>query len=215
MARRVVLVGGTWSWRGLRTEGQWYQSGSPFVTYLRTQGLEVASADQPFVWTTRIAGYLGLRHRHLEWQAAGENLRVYLDWTDRSQGVTEPYHAVICHSHGLQVCLYAAAHGAVIPTLISVCGPVRQDMRDTAVAARPNIGSWLHLASDWSDPWQWFGEWCDGKVGSCREAIWKRQGKVVAAADLSVKIPGVGHSGLVRDPDHFGKWREYGWLDWI
>lgn len=210
---RVALIGGTWSWRGWRTAGQWYQADSPFVAFLEAAGFEVAAKDRPFVWTSRVNGLWFQKNRHLDWDAAGANLALWLDWNDHTQGVTQPVDIVIGHSHALQVIAYAAAyHGAEIPLLVSVCSPIRDDMRATVQAARAHVGYWRHIASDWTDRMQWCGELCDGGWGIRRNAIWSEHGRVVVAANESVRYPGLGHSGLLRDPQHFDLWRSQGWL---
>jgi hypothetical protein len=211
---RIVLIGGTWSWRGHRTVGEWYQEGL-FTRFLEDAGYDVACKTRPFIWTSRVNGLWFQKHRHLDWDAAGANLSLFLDWTDKSVGVKAPVDIVIAHSHALQVILYACAyHGASIPKLISVSSPVRHDMSHVAKQARPRIGKWLHLASDWTDRMQWLGELCDGGWRIRRSAVWKRHGEVIVAADRNVRYPGLGHSGLVRNPDLWPLWLSQGWLTW-
>lgn len=203
---KVVLVGGTWSWRGHATAGEWYQAGAPFVTFLEAEGVEVVSKHKPFVWTSRVNGLFWQRAKHRDWDAGGAALSCYLDPAIPHVGIGpgDSYHAVLTHSHGLQVALYACAyHGARIPLLIDVSGPVRQDMEVTARTARPHIGRWLHLSSDWSDRMQWLGELFDGSFAIKRKAVWD-----TVWADASIGIPHVGHSGLLREPTLFDHWHQ-------
>lgn len=201
---RVVLVGGTWSWRGHETRGEWYQCDSPFTDYLEGLGVQVVSKYRPFIWSSRVNGLIWQKQRHLDWDAGGAALSTYLDpaFPHVGLGPHEHYDAVLTHSHGLQVALYACAyHGAQIPLLIDVSGPVRKDMEATARTARPHLARWVHVSSDWTDRMQWFGELFDGAVGIKRGAIWQ-----TVHADVSILVPGVGHSGLLRDPRTFFRW---------
>jgi hypothetical protein len=197
-------IAGTWGWdRGgpLR----WWQAGSPFVLFAAEHGLQLVGAgEDPFIWTTDVNGHLPWkRGKHHDWKAGGLNLRRYCK--PGPQGTPEGQHYVpyehrnfIAHSHGLQVVLYAAANGLRIQRLVSVSSPVRNDMKDVAAAARPNIGEWLHLASDRSDMVQWFGELFDGAFGIVREH---------PLANVNVCIKKVGHSRLLEDPTAFPEWK--------
>lgn len=191
--RPVVLVPGTWSWRGKTTSGEWHCPGSPLVQRLEAQGW----APQTFPWSTRVGGLFWQKQRHLDWEAAGVHLAHWLDPAHPTVGVSEPA-PVICHSHALQVVLYACADNrATIPLLISVCSPIRDDMRECAMDARKRIGRWVHLYADWSDRMQWFGTLFDGTVGITRQHD---------LADVNVNVNGAGHSGAL--------WKEPWLSDW-
>jgi len=203
---RVVLVAGTFSWNG-SDRGDWYAPGSPFAVFLASRGVEPLfgvrpDGPHPFTWSTELGG-IGGRGR-VVWQAAGVNLFNYLVpplCPDRQLPSAETN--LIAHSHGLQVVLFAAAAGLNINTLISVGSPVRRDMWATAVTARLNIRHWLHIHSDQSDRWQWLGELFDGHLGIVREH---------PLADQNDFVPVVGHSELLRNPEHFHHWSDRGWL---
>lgn len=204
---RWLPIQGTWGW-GRGSDHRWWQNGSPFVAFLAERGFTLLGADDPFVWTTDLNG-VWFGDKHIDWQCGGINLRQY---------IKPPLHAVsvnaddyvpfadrnlITHSHGLQPVLYAAAAGLRIRTLVSVTGPVRDDMMAVAEKARPNIGRWIHLCSDHSDRIQTLGALLDGRFGIVREH---------PLADQNVPIAGVGHSGLLENQAHFHYWTDRGVL---
>lgn len=214
MVTRFLPVAGTHGWRGQPTGG-WWQAGSPWLTSLASHGVEPYNAGRPFVWSTQLAGHrvwrrwLGLQDRHLVWECAADNLYAYLVppmWGGESNGVNARGEEtrIVCHSHGLQVVLMAAAAGLRIQTLISVGSPVRADMQHIAALARPRIGYWLHLHSDHSDRWQWLGTIGDGALGIVREH---------PLADDNQAVPHVGHTGVLTDEDGIRMWHRFGWLE--
>ena len=206
----LVCVPGTWAWSGMKTKDRWYMAGSPWVNFMESNGYKVLSKDRPFVWTTALAGIPFVTSKR-DWEAAGVNLWAYLDPAikDYGVGLRTGERNLVAHSHGLQVAVYAAAAGCKLNTLISVGSPIREDMKEVAVAARPNIANWAHLYGGHKDKWQWFGEMFDGKLGVVRTAIWRGQnGRPVAQADVSVEIPCVGHSDLLYTPSEFHHWLE-------
>jgi hypothetical protein len=218
VSRAVVLVPGTWAWRGLRTRGEWYQRGDPeqptFCDWLGEQGIDVLSRRSPFIWSTRVNGVPWSRYR--DWEAAAVSFSQYMDPAIVDTGVSVPleHRNVIAHSHALQPILFACAYlGTTLNRLITVSSPIRRDMALAAVAARPNIRYWLHLHSDWTDRTQWFGELWDGAFRIKRRAEWSAPQGIVASANLSVRVPGVGHSGLLRRPSCWPLWQTHGWLD--
>lgn len=200
----VVLVPGTWGWSD-DASAEWYRDGAPFTQFLIANGLRPFEPNgRPFVWSTRLGGLGFGGGKMATWRAAGINLLDYLvPPLDPAAQLPPSQTRVICHSHGMQVVLFAAAAGLKIDTLISVAGPVRADMRMTTMMARRNIRRWVHLHSDWSDKWQWLGEIGDGVLGIVRAE---------PLADENDTIPGVGHSRLLRDPTTFHFWKECGWL---
>jgi hypothetical protein len=199
----TILVAGTDEWADDRRV-EWYCLASPFATFLQTHDVDVAfdgdaAAPQPFVWSTALDGVPSSR-RHVQWAAGGAALAYF------ARRAAAPI-AVIAHSHGLQVVLYACAEfGLSLASLISVSSPVRSDMAEVARAARPRIGRWLHLHSDASDRWQWLGELFDGHLGIVRAH---------PLADRNDAVPGVGHTGVLQDPAQFHLWSDRGWLDWL
>ena len=206
-----ILVAGTGSWKG-ENDTDWYCPGHPFGEYLQSKGVGPTYAwgtrnggltAAPFVWSTGLAGIPWLTNKK-EWQAGGAALAYFIASTHRIPG---DQTAVIAHSHGLQIVLYACAYYDLrIQALISVGSPVREDMKPIASAARPKIDGWLHLHSDGTDRWQWFGELFDGHLGIVREH---------PLADSNDLVPGVSHSKLLRNPDLYHLWEDRGWLNWI
>lgn len=207
-------IAGTHGWRGA-AKGRWWAQDSAFAQYLRGQGFEHLGGDRPFVWTTDVNGHrpwrrwLGAGNPHLDWDCGGENLRNYLrpyrDATDNYTPIGD--RRLIAHSHGLQVVLYACAkYDLKIHRLVSVMSPVRDDMMALAEEARPNIGSWMHLYTDSSDGWQVLGQLGDGKLfGTRRHPM----------ADYSIRVRGVGHTGVLENPSLFSLWRAAGWLGFL
>lgn len=196
---RFLPVAGTHSWRGQQA-GSWWQTGSPWLRYMAEHGLAPYAPDRPFVWTTALDG-LWSRH-HLTWQAAGENLYAYLAPPVRGgepNGVSArgDETRIVAHSHGAQVVAYACARGLKVHRLITVGSPPREDMATVWRAARPQIGRWVHIHSDWTDRWQWLGTIGDGVFGISRQ---------MPRADRNVGIAGVGHTGILADANHFGWW---------
>jgi hypothetical protein len=216
----IVIVPGTYGWSGPDTQGQWWQPGSPLLKHLAHHGIVLVDPARPFVWTTGLGGVWPWR-RHADWAAGGAALAAYLQPVEAQPGVrllpsarlVPTMRRVVTHSHGLQVALYAAASGCRIDTLLSIAGPIRADMRDVAIAARPLIRRWLHVAGD-ADCWQWWGELFDGHVGIERFATWRGDdGQIVAQADHQVVLPEMAHASLVQDPRHFHEWADQGLLD--
>lgn len=204
LSSSVVLIAGTGSWK---PGGQdWHTDGSPFVRFLRAHHVEPVFGrnGRPFTWSTGLGGVGFGDGDHRVWQAAGANLLDYLVPPFCPESRLPPEQTqLIAHSHGLQVALYACAAGLRVQTLISLGSPIREDMRATAEQARPNIARWVHVHSDSSDRWQWFGTLFDGRFGIVRRH---------PLADRNVGIPKVGHSTLLRDEAAFPRWLEAGLL---
>jgi hypothetical protein len=211
-----ILVAGTGSYND-DDRVDWYTPTSPFARFLASQSLAPAfehwrdtsdlTRQAPFIWSTSLAG-IPLISRKATWSAAGTALAYFIAVTADVRGAQT---AVIAHSHGLQVVLYACAErGIKIAQLISVGSPVRKDMEPIAQRARPLIGHWLHIHSDRSDQWQWFGELFNGHFGIVRAHPLANRNDAVAR---------VGHSQLLRDPACQSYWLDRGWLmplrDWI
>ncbi len=209
---RFLPVAGTHGWRGQQT-GSWWQDG-PWLAYMAEHGFAPYNAERPFKWSTDLDGFSLLpwkwgRSTHREWYLAGDNLYAYLvppvHGGTRNHVSAAPHETrIVAHSHGGNCALYAASIGLRIHTLVTVCTPIRDDMREVIRLARPRIRYWLHIHSDKSDMWQILGGLCDGKVGIQRQQD---------AADRNVQIPRAGHTRVLEDPDWFKAWEEEGWLD--
>lgn len=204
------------------TARDWIHHESAISMFLLDRGLQQLSPGRPFVWTTRLDGievwrrwlkWLRLRGTdQVDWQTAGLNLWSYLDppwpWPPKlgEAPVPHEWRNLITHSHGLQPALFACAAGLKIRRLLSIAGPVRADMMETAARARPNIEKWTHVCSDSSDRWQWLGEIGDGAFGIVREH---------PLADENICIPKVGHSGLIYDEKAFHFWTDAGLIPFL
>lgn len=208
----VLLIPGTDGWHPeIPKYTDWYTDPSPFTGLLREHGVEPLPGElsyADFIWSTQVNGVPSLLLSHggdlRGWNAAGISLCQYLV-PKRCPSVRVPgaQTNIIAHSHAAQVVLYAAAAGLKVNTLITVCSPVRHDMDQTIEKARPNITRWLHLHSDHTDHTQILGQFFDHAVSVKR---------TFDAADENALVPGVGHSGLLHDPENFPLWLGRGWL---
>lgn len=202
----AIVVPGTWS-----RDAGWHQPGAAWPAFMETQGVTLyrgADGRGP-AWSGDMNGrpwrrWIG-REDHGDWITGGIALYAWVVPPIAPHCRIAPEDTrIICHSHGLQVVLYACQLGLRVRSLVSIGSPVRADMRAVSVAARRNIGAWLHLHSDWSDRWQWLGAVGDGALG-----IQRRH----PLADLNRALPGVGHSRILTDPKAFGIWPEV--VDWL
>jgi hypothetical protein len=187
----IVPIAGTHG--ALRGTSAWFRPGSPFLTYAATEfALTHARPNRPFQWSTDLDLFTS---NHRDWQAGGAALAYYLEQ------LPFEHRNLIAHSHALQVVLYACAeHGLAIRRLVSVCSPIRKDMNATAERAAKWMGGWLHVHTDSSDWTQILGSLFDGQFGIHRAA---------PHATRNQSIAGVGHSGLLEDPERFPLWRTY------
>jgi hypothetical protein len=208
---RACLVAGTHGWNGttdpLQARNCWWWPGSAFTQMLERHGIALVSRTRPFVWSTDLEGEPG-EVAHRDWRAGGIGLYAYLVpdlCPDRRVPPAETL--VITHSHGLQVALYAFAEG-LQGSLISVCGPVRDDMMAVATRARPNLRCWLQLHSDDSDAWQILGaDWLGAIAGVFRRSdATDLVSRKHPLADSNVFVPDVGHTGLLDEPSTFDRW---------
>lgn len=193
---KYLPIQGTHAWR---EKGEWWQPDSPFVSSMRDCGHELLSPEQPFVWSTDLNGIslrslFGVRASHNDWRAGGHALTYYLraiPFDDRN---------LIAHSHGLQVVLYAAATRSVaIRSVIAIASPERADMDEVAQQGRPSIDRWVHVCDPRADWVAWLGQITDGRWFGSRRC---------EHADVVLELPGVSHSGLLRDQKHFHHWPE-------
>jgi hypothetical protein len=202
MHTQTVCVAGTNDWSDDQSV-RWYCKGSPFIQLLERRGMcpfFTPDCGDPFIWSTDLGGIGFGNSDHKVWAAAGRSLKNFcVPPLAPHLRIPKDQLQIITHSHGVQVALYAAAAGLKIDRLISVTGPVRRDMEPVIEKARPNIRYWRHVwtGGDW---WQLMGGLFDRRLGVTRK---------FKQADNNVKIPGIGHSGLFRDPSFLAEWE---WL---
>ncbi len=185
---RVALVPGTFGGR----KQDWTAPGSPFRRYLESRGFDCV---QFLGWSGDVDGVPRLLEngRHADWIAGG--------WALHYMGALP----TIAHSHGGQVAAYCAANTpSLIPALVTICTPVRRDMRDVYAQARLRTGSHAHVYATGWDFLQRAGELFDGQIG------WSRE---MPFADRNVGIDGVGHTGMLENPAYFPLWESLGLLD--
>lgn len=205
-----IPVHGTWGFPP--KVGDWWRPESHLRCWLEhSHGLAPLRPTDPFLWDGDLFLVPLKGRQHTGWRAAAAALRWYL--RDESY-VPIAERRVVSHSHGLQPILYACAEGLKIDRLLSITGPIRGDMADVARAARPNIRRWVHVHAD-EDWTQVGGALLDGVWGIHRVAEWAHPDGTITRADENVKIPGVGHSGLLRDAEHFHWWIDAGLIPFL
>lgn len=201
-----IPVPGTWGDK--RPGVQWFDARSPLSTFLSQRGLLnlCANALLPYGWSTDLDF---TAKDHAAWQAGGEAFNYYLvpPFAPNLRPFPASETVVVDHSHGIQVVAYACADGLKIDRLIDICGPVRKDMWPIYERARPNIRRWLHVYSDWRDYIQIAGELSLGK--------WQWPMRKHPFADENLRIPKVGHSGLLYDPPFFPLWESAGLIHFL
>lgn len=185
---QYCLVHGT----GDRDPG-WTQGGSPLRQHLLTLGWSAYAhpSGLPFRWSGEV-GYLLWLVNRLDWDAGADALCYYL------QGLSLP---IISHSHGAQLVVRAAARGLTVPVWIDISGPIRGDSLTVYDQARPNLGRhlYVHDESRWGDWTRLAGQLFDGRFG-----LPVKHPK----ADADLPLKGVGHSGVLNDPECFSYWAE-------
>lgn len=208
---RIILLPGTHSAYGENDRDEWWFTGknaggfqyahaSPFVHYIRQAALE----PWPFLWESRINGgpsvllpwnWFGKR-RHTTWESWGDAL------AERLLSVPPRERIVLAHSHGGAVATkaFSQVHGRL---LITVATPVRDDCKDWYGATSRNVERWVHVHSDADRMFRW-GSYFDGKFDLFAKD------KSQPYAHENIFIPGVGHSGLLRSPEHFHWWQDSG-----
>lgn len=202
---KLVAVQGTWGWNDV-----WWQDGSAFWNWMRRRGVEpVRVSGKPFEWETGLGSSIyfwrrwGWGRKGVEaWEYAGKAFYYYCDILNFDEC------NVLAHSHGGQVALYGAAEGIKIRKLVTVGTPVRADLEDVLAKALPNISEWWHLYDKDEDRTAERGAFGDGRLGRVVRTFLRD--KVV-----NVGLPGIGHSGLLKDPSVFHFWDDQGVLEFL
>lgn len=205
----LISVPGTWA---AARDGQWADPCGGFAAYLRGFGLVPwlhPVTGTPYEWSGDINGTWWQRpaRKHADWIAAGKALRWYV-----CDHLPAADTRILAHSHGLQCVLYACAGGLKVAVLVTVGSPIREDMRETVRAARPNIGYWLHIRAESGDWMQWFGQLFDGRISVGRDALWRIDGDLIGA-DQQASVPDIEHTRVLDDPRAWPLWRTQGWVD--
>ena len=196
---QLVFVEGTWG-------GTWARARSPFSKMLREHNF----APMRFQgWSKNVSGVPNIlsRQKHSDWIAGGYALGYFLlglDYMDRN---------IICHSHGLNPVLYCCVRmGVPIRRVVSICSPVRKDMRVQATGAiHKYIEQWRHVSSHDGDWMQRFGEFFDGEWAPFGVRKWE----IPHAPNLTnLCIPNIGHSKIF-EPEFLNLWSDDGLLDFL
>lgn len=178
---------------------------TPLWGYLRGLGCEPFRCDREFKWSGDIDGlgrlvkpWLWFRRAAItyrDWEAGADALINYVD--GRRPPIGDEAWIALCHSHGGQVALYAAAFGLRIPILITVGTPHRADLLDVTLRARSNIGRWVHVFDADCDEIAQAGQLADGTFSFQRQQ---------PHADANLALRHVQHSLILRDPALFAYW---------
>jgi hypothetical protein len=190
----VVLIAGTWG-----GSEDWTNPQSLFSQFLRSKGFDPLQ----FVWSGDVNGVPDPLEngKFSDWKAGGWSLSYFL------RSLPYDQRNLIDHSHGGQLPPFCAVETrTLLRNNISVCTPVRKDLRDTYIESRKFMNRWRHVYAKGWDFWQRAGEFLDGQVG------WTRQ-MPPGSADDNVAIPGIDHHLLLTDPKNFPLWIENGLLD--
>lgn len=196
----VILCHGTWGRADI-----WHRPDSPLWAALVERGFQPIE----FLWSGLLGGY---PHPiinppstdHMEgdlalWASEGEKLGLFCqvhcaDWPGDIADV-------ITHSHGFQVLTFAAAYGWHFKNVLSLSGPVREDMKKYRQQARPNIERLTQVVDRDGDMTIREGQSFDGHFGWVLD---------LPEADKQIDAPGQGHSGLTLDIkawDKLGLWK--------
>ena len=195
--RPLLLVHGTYG----RSTG-WHKPSSNLWTALESKGFTPIE----FLWSGWCGGIPSpvivspdtddLKGSLRLWQSEGEKLALFC----QRLGLEAP--DVISHSHGLQIVAFAASGvgglclAQTFGTVLSLSGPVRQDMAWVRDRAKSHIRRWVQVYDPVGDLTIREGEAFDGEVG------WHY---ALPEADVNVEARGQGHSGLCTDVQAWGR----------
>lgn len=198
-----VPIGGTWDWDG-HPGTRWYEKDSDFCLFLKEHSFEHLYPNHSFEWSAELEGIpLASKVNHSSWIAGAKALIYYLDL---SKTPLENRN-IICHSHGLNVVLYACGlYKLQLNNLISVSSPIRNDMREVADIAIDNIEHYLHIRDSRKDWMGTLGQLFDGRFSFDRTNKW---------ADDEDIVKGISHSKILRDKTCFHLWEDRRWLNFL
>jgi hypothetical protein len=196
-----IPIHGTWAID--ENETAWWKTTGPFAQFARRNAMHQWNKLPPFIWSSDINGigytFLAPKTKLVDWLAGGWSLVYYL------QNVPEEHRNFIVHSHGLQPLLFCASFGYYIHNVVSVCSPIRNDMEDITVRARPYIHKWLHIY-DQADRTQFLGQIGDGNWFGSRASKY---------ADENHKLEKIDHSLILKKDSMMHLWLTQGWFDYL
>lgn len=192
---RYVSVFGTHAWRQDRID--WWHPKSAFSLYMKVHRFDHAKPFRPFIWSGDIDGALWANGN--DWEAGAAALVEYLE------DLPYDWRNIIAHSHGGQVALIAAREIAM-RSLVMIATPIREEI-ETRVApiALANIGTCVHV-TDPNRDWMGF-------LGGLFDGRWSTRRTFDVPGIRTVRIKGIGHSGMLCEQKHFPKWNDEGLLD--
>ena len=197
-----IPIHGTWAID--EQEIAWWRATGAFAQYAKRSNVfqsEVVSI--PFIWSSDISGFkynlASGNRKHTDWRAGGYALLYYL------QNVPVEDRNLIIHSHGLQPVAYAAAYGVEFNNIISVCSPIRTDMKDSYEILRLRARNWLHLYDN-KDAIGWLGQFGDGRFFGSRKCD---------QATENQQLKGISHSDILKVGARMDMWNTNGWFDFL
>lgn len=212
---KYITVPGTWSWPkdwNVVAPEEWWRFGSDHNKFLTEQGFSLYRPDTSFIWNSEVDGERfferfekepnsGYKDHHA-WISGAIALAFFVQG-----GVEAKDTNIICHSHGLQVVLYACYRfNLKINNLLSVCSPIRHDMVDVTEAAIKNIKFWVQVQDTEEDEWQRRGRFGDGAIQIHRPR---------SKANVEVNIDGIDHSKILYDKNYYHHWIDEGLIDYL
>lgn len=193
-----IPVPGTWAWDENPNKLEWYEVGSNIDRKLSSLNLKMHAVGA-LMWPTNLDG-TPMERNHTIWKGAGKHLVCHC------QRVPLEQRNIIAHSHGGNVVFYGCSYGLKINNLITVGTPVRRDMEKVVLAARPNIGFWLHISDASFDLMAYLGTMFDRRFRI-------KQLHNFDLADKNDDVSDIGHSKVLNDA--LGGWDERGWASML
>lgn len=188
---------------GTGAKHAWHLDGSPFVEFMRSEGLEPLRNEYGaplFQWDGKLHGLWwqgadGWKHEALKLRTALKRV----DYEDRN---------IVAHSHGGQLCTFLAASGFPIRTLTTIGTPVRSDV--PAKEAAKHILYWQHIHDQKRD---WMATL--KRIGALGDWDAKQERRFMVPGVVNIGLKDIGHSDLLSDPASFYMWRDHFLLDGI
>jgi hypothetical protein len=190
---KIILIPGTRDWSPLEDSLnlRWWQRDGDLTRLWERHGFQRYGWDYHGIdhpqWATVLSGTAWADKDHRTWYRGAFGQETELEKLFKED------RNVICHSHGgnlgVILALEAQKYIGGLNSLITICTPVRKDMQEMYEAV---TCPWLHIydGNFWTNRMQWFG------------ARLRFEMKMPGIAQ-NLKLEGIGHSELVRDPLRF------------
>lgn len=197
-----VPIHGTWAID--EKEIAWWKTSGAFSQFSARNNVFQLESQHPFVWSSDISGFkynlTSGNAKHTDWRAGGYALAYYLQNTHPSN------RNLIIHSHGLQVVAYAAVLGVQFNNIITICSPVRNDLKDAYEILNLKTNRWLHIYDN-SDFIQILGQFGDGR--------WFGSRKVELRSVQNELLKDINHTDVLKVGARMDYWVKRGWFDFL